>query len=180
MLGGGHYPAGMPNPFTRENLGHQLREFLNLGWFNLLFLPLVVVPAVAAGSLFWRGIDAWRAQGAGGVAGTASIVDCQPAGRRQSGWQCDGEFTSDDGTIHIARLQLFPVFDERPYGDVEARVSGPDATIAVTPTRWTWLVPIVGGVALAGLAGYLLYEIYLEPPSPRPRRSARVKRRPPR
>jgi hypothetical protein len=170
----------MRNPFTRENLGHRLREAYSMGWLNLLFAPLVLLAGLAAGSLLWRGIDVRLAQGSGGVAGIVSIMDCQPTGHRQSGWRCAGEFTSDDETLHIARLQLFPVFDERPSGRVKARVSGPDATIATAPTGLTWLVPIGGGVAFAVLTGYLLYKLYLEPPSagskrpaPNPRRRRR-------
>ena len=148
-----------------------------MGWLNLIFVPLIVLPGLAAGSLLWRGIDARLAESSGGVAGTVSIIDCQPTGRRQSSWRCAGEFTSDDGTVHIARLQLFPVFDERPSGSVKARVSGPDATIATSPIGLSWLIPIGGGVAFACLAFYLLYKCYLEPPSAEPKRPAPNRRR---
>jgi hypothetical protein len=167
----------MRNPFARENLGHQLREAYSMGWFNLIFVPFIVLPGLAAGSLLWRGIDVGLAQSSGGVAGIVSIIDCQPTGRRQSSWRCAGEFTSDDGTVHIARLQLFPVFDERPSARVKARVSGPDATIATSPTGLSWLIPIGGGVAFAGLTVYLLYRCYLEPSSAEPKRRAPNPRR---
>jgi len=167
----------MQNPFTRANLGHQLEAAYFMGWLNLVFVALIVLPAVAAGSLLGRGIDARLAQSPGGVAGTVSIIDCQPTGRRQSSWRCDGEFTSDDGTVHVARLQLFPVFDERPFGTVKARVSGPDATIATSPAGLSWLVPIGGGLAFAGLTVYLFYKCYLEPRSRGPAQSTPSPRR---
>jgi hypothetical protein len=167
----------MRNPFGRENLRYQLREARSIGWFNLVLVSLIGLSGLAAGSLLWRGIEAGLAQTSGGIAGIASIIDCQPTGRSQSGWRCAGDFTSDDGRVHIARLQLFPVFDERPSGSVKARVSGPDATIATSSTGLIWLVPIGGGVAFACLTVYLLYGWYLEPPSAEPKRPAPKPRR---
>jgi len=72
----------MRNPFTRENLGRQLREAYSMGRLNLIFVPLILLAALAAGSLLWRGIDVRLAQSSGGIAGIVSIMDCQPTGQR--------------------------------------------------------------------------------------------------
>jgi hypothetical protein len=138
----------------------------------LVFVLLVGLSALAACSLLWRGIDVRLAQGSVGIAGTASIIDCEPTGRMRTSWRCDGEFTSDDGTVHIARLQLFPVFDERPSGTVDAQVSGPGATIATFETGSGWLVPFGGGLAFTALSAYWLYVGIVGWPARKPKQPA--------
>jgi hypothetical protein len=162
--------------FTRENLTERLREARQMGWLHI-FGVFVVAASLAGASLLWRGIEMWRVQGPGGIAGTVTIMSCEPTGdRRESGWNCDGEFTSDDGTVRITRLRIFPYFPQRPTGSFRARVSSPTADVAGPPGGWAWTAPLGGGIAFIGVGAWLFYNFYLVPSEPSP--AAKSRRRP--
>jgi hypothetical protein len=161
---------GVRNPFTRDNLAYQVREASKVGWFNLVLVFIILVPAMIAVALIWRGVEVWWSQGVHGVAGTVRITNCAQRGRTSSGWTCEGEFTSGDGRVRIPRIQVFPYFPRRPNGSVPARVVGPDAGVATRPGGWAFLVPLGGGLAFTYFAAYLAYSFYLEPPTRPPGR----------
>ncbi|MEU7868412.1 hypothetical protein [Dactylosporangium sp. NPDC049140] len=170
----------MRNPFTRTNLSLRLRDARDMGWFNLLPTALIALAALGAWLLLSRATDMFRTQGPGGIEGTVSITNCDPLdGRREAGWTCDGTFVSNDGTLRIGQVHLFPYFPERPTGPVPARVTSrtSDTAAAGSTAGWVWAVPLVGGLAFAGLTSYFVYSFYLQPEPPESPKAQKARRR---
>ncbi|MCZ7423667.1 hypothetical protein O7605_29585 [Verrucosispora sp. WMMA2121] len=92
-----------------------------------------------------------------GVPGQVAVSDCHfESGGKRDGWACSGPFTADDGSVHIDRVHLRPLLYDRPVGVVEAKVAGPNATLAWEPDPWL-LLPAGGGLILLMLSASVLW-----------------------
>ena len=129
-----------------------------LGLWNLLFVPVVCVPLIASVLLVTQGIDLLRAD----VPGSVTIASCEPT---RGGWNCDGPFTSTDGSVRIERVRLYPYFaqDDQPAGTVAARVSDAGATQADRSNKSPFPVPLWGGIAIGLVGLWWVYGVYLTP-----------------
>jgi hypothetical protein len=127
----------MPRRLSLEYLAQRWAEVRLMGLWNLLFAPLVCVPLVGSALLIGQGIGLLHAD----VPGSVTITDCEST---EGGWNCDGWFIADDGSVRIDRVRLYPFFAEveQPTGMVAARVSGADANRADWSEKQTFPVPL--------------------------------------
>lgn len=154
----------MPNPFTRVNLRDRLRVARARGWSNLLPVGVIVLSGLFAWPLFARGVDMFKAEGPGGIAGTVFVDHCEAFRTRQaSGWTCEGTFVSYDGRVRVDDVQVFPYFSGRPTGPVAARVASATSHRASRGTGWAWITQIGGGLALVAFGCFVFYRVYLRP-----------------
>jgi hypothetical protein len=161
-------------------LGQRWAEARALGLWNLLFAPLVCAPIIGAVLLTGQSMDLMGAN----VPGTVAIANCEST---KGGWNCNGPFAAEDGSMRIEAVRLYPYFDQtqQPTGLVAAYVSGPDTSQA-TRFRDPFRVPLWAGLAFAMFGLYLLYSIYLKPSrsttsaTPRERRASWAEPRQPR
>jgi len=149
----------------------RLAEARLLGWGNLLFGPVACLPLILSVPLIVRGVELVRAD----VAGSVVITSCEPA---KGGFDCDGAFTSVDGSVHIDRVRLYPYFaqDDPPTGTVDGWISGHGATQAAR-SRERFPVPLWGGIAMGLIGLYWVYALYLTPDDDGPAATRRRNRR---
>lgn len=147
----------MSHVFSRNHLHARWAAARHLGWWNLLLIPLVCTPLIASAFLLAQGIELIAL----GAPGTVTITGCETT---EGGWNCDGAYTSADGSITIERVRIYPYFpqEDEPSGTVQARVSGPQARRANTSTD-PIPVPLWGGLAMGLVGLYWFYRVYLTP-----------------
>jgi hypothetical protein len=88
-----------------------------------------------------------------GVSGRVTVSSCDAPGegtRIGRGWHCSGRFDADDGSIHIANVNIEPGLSERPTEPVPVRVEDANSTTAHQADFAAW-VPLVASVAFAAI-----------------------------
>ncbi len=140
-------------PRWRSRASDFLKEWSSVGLAFLLSVGFGLVLTGLGISLIAQGVDGLRAH-YGGAAGVVHVDNCEDT---RNGWRCEGEFVPDDGSLVIDTIEINPVFEDRPAGSVEARVSGPSARHArAGEDSFTARMQTAAGAVMAGMGGWIL------------------------
>ncbi|MEU7904544.1 hypothetical protein [Actinoplanes sp. NPDC049118] len=137
-------------------LARRYHAFRKLGGGAIPVACLVLFLVIGGITSVLSGIDALRVERRA-VAGTLTPTGCEPARNRTRQLFCVGSFASDDGTVHIERVRLFPRFDEEPRAPLRVVVSGPGADYAYWPGQDAGWGMVLSGVVITMIGVFALW-----------------------